>query len=68
MQGRIKTLNYDKKFGFIRPDSDKNEDVFFHQSALINQPFAELTKDLKVEFDLTTSSKGPRAENVRILE
>jgi len=64
MIGTIKTLMSEKGFGFIR-GTDNNE-YFFHRSACIDE-FDRLTNGKKVEFDVTSSAKGPRAENVRLI-
>ncbi len=62
-EGTIKKLVSDRGFGFIA-DSDGRE-VFFHQSALIDARFSDLTENQKVEFEVENSAKGPRAVNVR---
>ena len=61
--GKIKKLVRDRGFGFIS-DTDGNE-VFFHQSSLVDTTFDGLNEDQKVEFEIEKTPKGPRAINVR---
>ncbi len=65
MEGTIKRLT-DKGFGFISDGSDK--DLFFHSSAMQGVRFDDLREGQKVEFTVGQGPKGPRAENVTILE
>lgn len=65
MEGTIKRLT-DKGFGFISDGSDK--DLFFHSSAMQGARFDDLREGQKVEFTVGQGPKGPRAENVTIIE
>jgi CspA family cold shock protein len=65
MEGTIKRLT-DKGFGFISDGSDK--DLFFHSSAMQGVRFDDLREGQKVEFTVGQGPKGPRAENVTIIE
>lgn len=68
MKGTIAGKNDEKGFGFITPEGmeDKKENnVFFHNSALVGVTFAELNKGDMVSFDQEASEKGPRAVNVQ---
>jgi len=60
-QGIIKKLT-EKGFGFISGDKG---DVFFHNSALVDTTFEQLSEGQAVEYEEGTGPKGPRAENVR---
>ncbi len=62
-QGTIKKLT-DKGFGFIAGD---NGELFFHNSALENSSFEELSEGQTVEYTEGQGPKGPRAENVRVV-
>jgi cold shock protein len=62
--GKVKKIIRDRGFGFIS-DTDGRE-VFFHQSSVMDSKFDTLTEEQKVEFDVETSAKGPRAINVKI--
>ena len=61
--GRIKTYLDDRGFGFIIPD-DGGEDIFFHITNVegIEQP----ERDMLVEYQVTETSKGLNAVNVRL--
>jgi CspA family cold shock protein len=61
--GTIKKLT-DKGFGFITEGG--GDDLFFHMSALQDVDFDDLHEGQKVEFDVGSGPKGPRAENVRV--
>ena len=51
--GTIKSMLYDKGFGFIAPDdgAGQGQDLFFHQSAVANNDFDSLRQGQRVEFD-----------------
>lgn len=65
--GKIKKLVRDKGFGFIQTDSQ--QDIFFHHSAVVDQGFDQLNEGEQVEYSLDDSGsqggKGPRAVNVK---
>jgi CspA family cold shock protein len=63
MNGKIKRLAGEKKFGFITPDG-ADKDVFFHESALVGVTYGELNEGDAVTFEVEDSDKGPRAKNV----
>lgn len=70
--GTIKSLLYDKGFGFITPDGapPRGADVFFHQSALLDGSFDSLREGQRVEFDVEPDPRNPsrnRAANVSLL-
>ena len=62
--GKISKLIRDRGFGFI--DDTDGRKVFFHQSSLMGITFDALKEDEKVEFEVESSPKGPRAVNVSI--
>ena len=64
-EGTIKRVT-DKGFGFIATDSGK--DMFFHSSNLEGVTYDELREGQKVEYNVGQGPKGPRAENVRLIE
>ena len=64
MEGTVKWFNDAKGFGFITP-SDGSPDVFVHHSDIEADGFRSLTESDKVEYELTTGDKGPKAVNVR---
>lgn len=63
-QGTIKKLT-DKGFGFIQGERG---DIFFHLSALSETDYDNLQEGQHVEYEEGNGPKGPRAENVRIID
>lgn len=63
-QGTIKKLT-DKGFGFIKGD---NGEIFFHMSNLVDVSYDNLSEGQAVEYTEGRGPKGPRAENVRVLD
>ena len=62
--GTIKKVISDRGFGFITAEDGK--DYFFHRDGLGgNLDFDRLNGGEKVEFDMQSSPRGPRAVNVR---
>ncbi len=64
-EGTIKRIT-DKGFGFISDGSDK--DMFFHSSNVEGGMFDQLREGQRVSYDVGSGPKGPRAENVRVIE
>jgi CspA family cold shock protein len=62
--GVVKRYDSAKGFGFITPD-DGGNDVFVHRSAC---GYGGLVEGDHVEFRLGDGPKGPRAEQVKVLE
>ncbi len=61
--GTIKKVISDRGFGFIRGEDSK--DYFFHRGGLdASLDFDRLTGGEKVEFEIESSPKGPRASRV----
>ena len=63
--GKVKWFNDAKGFGFI--EREDGEDVFVHFSAIQGDGYRSLAEGAKVEFDVVTDVKGPRADNVRVM-
>ena len=63
-QGTIKKLT-DKGFGFI---ASGGQEIFFHQSALENARYDDLREGDTVEYTEGQGPKGPRAENVTLVD
>jgi CspA family cold shock protein len=62
--GTIKKVVSERGFGFIAADDAK--EYFFHRGGLESSlDFDRLVGGEKVEFEITQSPKGPRAERVR---
>ena len=64
-EGTIKRVT-DKGFGFIATGSGK--DMFFHSSNLEGVSYDELREGQRVEYTVGQGPKGPRAENVRLVD
>ena len=65
MQGKVKTFNKQKGYGFIRCELE--EDIFFHYSSLIMDGFKTIDVGADVEFELEETSKGKRATNIKVV-
>ena len=61
MQGEIVQFDPAKGFGFIKVAGQK-DDIFIHQSDVDNG--VRLRTGMRVEFDVRTTPKGPRAAHV----
>ena len=62
--GTVKKVISDRGFGFITAEDAK--EYFFHRGALdASLDFDRLVGGEKVEFDVESSPKGPRATRVR---
>lgn len=59
VRGTVTRFDYDRGFGFIKPES--GDDVFVHQSAAGE---SSLRPGDRVEFRIVSGPKGPRAERV----
>ncbi len=64
-EGTIKRLT-DKGFGFISTGGPK--DLFFHSSNLEGVRYEELREGQRVSYTDGHGPKGPRAENVKIID
>jgi len=63
--GRVKWFNDSKGYGFIETEGEN--DVFVHFSAIVGEGYRSLKEGAEVEFDIVQDAKGPRAANVRVL-
>lgn len=61
-EGTVKFFNSEKGFGFIKP-SDSSEDIFVHESGLIDK----IRENDKVKFDVERGKKGMNAVRVEIV-
>ena len=62
-EGVVKFFNNSKGFGFIKP-SDSSEDIFVHQSGLID----EIPENDKVQFEVERGKKGLNAVKVQVIQ
>lgn len=63
LRGVVKFYDEEKGFGFIDPDTNK-EDLFFHSTALNGEKLYE--NDL-VEFEMSVGPKGPIAIHIKLI-
>lgn len=61
-EGTVKFFNSSKGFGFISP-SDSREDIFVHESGLID----EIRENDKVNYEVEPGKKGMNAVNVKVI-
>jgi CspA family cold shock protein len=61
--GKVKWWDNKKGFGFISQES--GQDVFVHHTSIVGQGFKTLNQGDEVLFDIVSSDKGPKAENVK---
>ncbi len=61
--GKVKWFDNRKGFGFIAQDS--GQDVFVHHSSIVGLGFKTLNEGDPVSFDVITSDKGLKAQNVQ---
>lgn len=67
MEGLIHNLRAEKRFGFIQ--AEDGDSYFFHFSALDNKRDEEhLSNGLRVQFTPALAKKGPRGEDIKLLE
>ena len=62
-QGIIKWFDNKKGFGFIAQDS--GQDVFVHHTSIMGSGFKTLNEGEEVNFEVVSSDKGPKAQNVQ---
>jgi CspA family cold shock protein len=65
LKGTVKRWLMGRGYGFIEPD-EGGSDVFVHHSEIGG--LTELREGQKVEFEVQSTYKGPRAINVKLIE
>jgi CspA family cold shock protein len=64
--GTVKWFNGTKGYGFI--ERDAGGDVFVHYNDIRGDGYRTLNEGQRVEFDVGEGDKGPKAQEVEILE
>jgi len=64
LEGTVKRWAEGRGYGFIEVDGE--DDIFVHNTDLDGTYV--LMQGQKVEFDVETTPKGPRARNVKVIE
>ncbi|MCK4572747.1 MAG: cold shock domain-containing protein [candidate division Zixibacteria bacterium] len=67
VKGKVKYFNELKGWGFITGE-EPDKDVYVHYTAINMDGYKTLSEGQEVLFDLTTTDKGYRAENVTLAE
>ncbi len=66
-KGRVKYFNDLKGWGFITSEGIE-QDIFVHYSAIKMEGFKTLKEGQEVQYELTKTEQGPRAQNVTLAE
>ena len=61
--GKVKWFDNKKGFGFIAQES--GQDVFVHHTSIMGSGFKTLNEGEEVNFEVVSSDKGPKAQNVQ---
>lgn len=61
-KGVVKWFNGNKGYGFIK--QDEGEDIFVHYSDIKDEGYKNLNEGDRVEFEVSSGPKGPKASNV----
>lgn len=62
--GRIRFLSDQEAYGFIERDR-YGQDVFLHRADVLT---GEPTEGCRVEFEIDSAGRGPRAQNIKVIE
>lgn len=66
-KGSVKWFDDQKGFGFIKPDNG-GKDLFVHHSDIDQTGHKTLAEGQKVEFEVVSGQKGPKAVGVRVAD
>ncbi|MBI4378129.1 MAG: cold-shock protein [Nitrospinae bacterium] len=61
-KGIVKWFNNSKGYGFIQ--QEEGDDIFVHYSDITDEGYKSLNEGQRVEFEVTSGPKGPKASNV----
>ncbi len=65
--GTVKFFNTTRGFGFIAPE-DGSDDVFVHITAVEKSGLPGINEGQKVEFDVESDRRGPKAVDLKVVE
>ena len=65
-KGTVKWFNPTKGYGFIKPSTGGDKDVFVHISAVERAGLRTLNDGQEVEFELVTNRGRTSAENLKV--
>jgi CspA family cold shock protein len=60
--GKVKWFDNKRGFGFIAQES--GQDIFVHHTCIIGKGFKTLQEGELVNYEVISSDKGPKAQNV----
>lgn len=63
--GTVKWFNEKKGYGFIQ--QDEGGDLFVHYTAVVGTGFKTLMEGQRVQFEIESTDKGPKAKNVQAI-
>ena len=68
-EGKIVYINRSKGYGFIKPAGaeNKEDNIFFHASGIIDYEFTILQEGYSVEYFVEETTKGIRASDVVVV-
>ena len=64
IKGTVKFYKEDKGFGFIKPDGEGNDDIFFHANEVEASGCPQLTQGDRVTFTVKEGRKGPQVDTI----
>ncbi|HIC91372.1 MAG TPA: cold-shock protein [Syntrophaceae bacterium] len=64
-EGTVKWFNEKKGYGFIKQDD--GQDLFVHHTGIEGSGFKTLYEGQRVQFEIETTDRGPKAKNVKTL-
>ncbi|MCH8146695.1 MAG: cold-shock protein [Planctomycetes bacterium] len=67
MEGTVKWFNDTRGYGFITP-SDGSADVFVHYTGIVGDGRKTLQEGQKVEFEVAQGDRGPKANEVKMVD
>ena len=63
--GKVKSFNNARGYGFIVRDGEDEDDIFVHYSVIQSEGYRFLSPGQTVEFEITKGPKGLQATNVK---